>query len=363
MRWAVRITVGGTHGYAYTAPGSVVAGRDPGCAIALTDVRASRKHCRLTVDPPRLSVRDLGSRHGTLVNGVPVGERELADGDELRLGDTTLRVACTPADFPGYRISHEIGRGAQGAVFLAYEEPAGRPVALKVVQDVVPGVQELFLREMRAMRALRHPNIVEFRAGGAAPALFLASGFCSGGSVDRLGRLPAADAVPLILGVLDGLAYAHRAELPEDRPARGLVHRDIKPQNVLVADGVARIADFGLAKAFELAGLSGLTRTGDLGGTVGFMPRAQVLDYRRAEPAVDVWAAAATLYWLLTGATPREFPAGADPVAVVLREDPVPVRDRDATVPAGIAATLDEALTEGRAMTAGELREALERAR
>ncbi len=353
MRWAVRITVEGTRGYAYSAPDTVLAGRDPACAVPLTGAEASRKHCRFVVDPPRVTVRDLGSRNGTFVNGVRVDERELIDGDEVRAGGTTMRVACTPAEFPGYRISHEIGRGAQGAVFLAYESGSGRPVALKVVHDVRPGVRDLFLREMRAMRALTHPNIVEFRAGGSAPALFLASAYCTGGSVDQLGKVPADVAVPIVLGVLDGLEHAHRS---------GLVHRDVKPQNVLVDGGVPRVADFGLAKAFELAGLSGLTRTGDLGGTIGFMPRAQVLDYRRADPSVDVWAAAATLYWMLTGCTPRDFPPGADPVAVVLREDPVPVRVREAVAPA-LAATIDEALTEGRAMTAGELRKALERTR
>ncbi|MET0415415.1 MAG: hypothetical protein ABW022_05280, partial [Actinoplanes sp.] len=101
---------------------------------------------------------------------------------------------------------------------------------------------------------------------------------------------------------------------------------------------------------------------GDLGGPVGLLPRALVLDFRRAAPRVDVWAAAATLYWLLTGATPRDFPDGADPVAVVLREDPVPVRVRESSVPPLLAAAVDEALTEGRAMSAAELREALVRA-
>ncbi len=349
MRWAVRITVGG-RGYAYTSPVSVVAGRDESCALPLVDRRASRKHCRFVVDPPRVSVRDLGSRNGTLVNGVAVEERELSDGDEVLVGRTSLRIACTPAEFPGYRISHEIGRGAQGVVFLAHEDD-GRPVALKVVPELGPGTRELFLREMRSMGALRHPNIVEFRAGGAEPALFLASAYCPGGSV---GRASAEVAVPIVCGVLDALAYAHRDQ--------GLVHRDIKPQNVLLDDGVPRVADFGLAKAYELAGLSGLTRTGEIGGSLGFMPRAQVLDFRRAGPPVDAWAAAATLYWMLTGSTPRDFPAGVDPVAVVLREEPVPVRARDATVPAALAATLDEALTESRAMPVGELREALERA-
>jgi serine/threonine protein kinase len=366
VRWAVRITVDGRRGHAFTAAATVVAGRDAECGIPLSDPRVSRAHCRFTIDPPHLSVCDLGSRNGTHVGGERVGERVLSDGDEVRLGDTTLRVAVTAAEFLGYRVGHEIGRGAQGTVFLAYAVPDGSPVALKVLHDIRPEARARFLREMQAVRALRHPNIVRFRAAGSDPAPFLVSDYCPGGSIDRLGVLPPETAVPLALGVLDGLAYAHETELPEvgladgtTRSARGLVHRDVKPQNVLLDGGTARIADFGLAKAFELAGLSGHTHTGDVGGSAGFMPRAQILDYRRAGSAVDVWAAAATLYWLLTGSPPRDFPPGADPIAVVLREPPVPIRARVPAISRRLADTLDEALAEGRDMSARELRQAL----
>src|SRR5207248_2858357 len=135
-----------------------------------------------------------------------------------------------------------------------------------------------------------------------------------------------------------------------------LVHRDVKPQNVLLEGGTARLGDFGFAKAFELAGLSGHTRTGALGGSWGFMPRAQGLNYRYAPSSVDVWAAAATLYWMLTGATPRDFPAGADPVAIVLRESAVPIGRRDPAVPSGLAAVIDDVLAENAPGSAAQFR-------
>jgi serine/threonine protein kinase len=361
VRWAVRITAGDAVGHVFTDARSVVAGRGEECGLRVRDPDASRAHCRFTIEPPHVGVRDLGSRNGTRVNGVVVDERELADGDEVRVGSTTLRITVAPAEFPGYALGHELGRGAQGVVFLARDTTTGEPVALKVLHDIRPDAAELVLREIANVRALRHPNIVEFRGSGGDPVPFLVSAYCPGGSIDRLGRLTAGEAVPITLGVLDGLAYAHAAELPEVRladrtttTARGLVHRDVTPRNVLLDGGVARVADFGLAKAFALAGLSGHTRTGELGGSLEFLPRAQVLNYRHAPPWVDVWAAAATLYWMLTGRAPRDFPPGADPVAVVLREDPVPIRVREPAVPGPLAEVIDEILADETPVSAGE---------
>lgn len=323
-------------------------------------------HCRFTIEPPHVGVLDLGSRNGTLVNGVVVEDCELADGDEVRIGSTTFRITVLPAEFPGYALEHELGRGAQGTVFLARETTTGEQVALKILHDIRPDTAELFLREIANVRALRHPNIVEFRDVGDEPVPFLVSTYCAGGNVDRLGKLTAGEAVPITLGILAGLAYAHGAELPEIRladrtttTARGLVHRDVKPQNVLLDDGTARLADFGLAKAFDLAGHSGHTRTGQLGGSLEFLPRAQVLNYRYAPPWVDVWAAAATLYWMLTGRPPRDFPPGADPVAVVLRENPVPIRAREPSVPPPLAEVVDRILAEESPASADEFAKAL----
>ncbi|MET8130012.1 serine/threonine-protein kinase [Streptomyces sp. NPDC005065] len=197
-------------------------------------------------------------------------------------------------------------------------------VAVKVLLSGVavdPNVRAGFLRELETTHALRHRNIVGFRGGGASDRqLFLTCEYCAGGGVDELvarrgGRLPVDEAVPITLQALAGLEYAHTAPVPARLAdgsvvtASGLVHRDVKPHNLLLdADGTVKVADFGLAKAFEKAGLSGYTRTGAVAGSVAFMPRPQLIDYRNTLPAVDVWAAAASLYWMLTGAAPRDFP-------------------------------------------------------
>ncbi|KOX00882.1 hypothetical protein ADK65_14040 [Streptomyces sp. NRRL B-1140] len=405
------------HDYRFTEPGTCLVGRAPDCGVRIgtDDSRVSRLHCLLDLDPPEVRVRDLGSRNGTYVNGVKVDECSLAHGDEIRIGRTMLRVSVTapapsgltscrhcglavpgtgsgngeticgacrrtpravlidllnrvsngdagPKAAHGYQVLREIGRGGQGVVYLARHESSGELRAFKVLLSeaaVDPYARNGFLREIENTRALRHPNIVEFRDSGAlGAAFFLACEFCEGGSVDQLTvPLPPERAVKIALGVLDGLAYAHD---------QGLVHRDIKPQNILLSGPVSarvpKLADFGLAKAFENAGLSGHTRTGSLGGSVAFMSRPQVIDYKFAKPEVDVWSAAASLYWLLTGSAPRRFPARTDPVMVVLSETAVPIRERAPSLPRRLAAVVDEALVDSPRIpigTAAELRRAL----
>jgi len=143
------------------------------------------------------------------------------------------------------------------------------------------------------------------------------------------------------------------------------VHRDIKPQNILLAGSVAKLADFGLAKALESAGLSGYTHTGSIGGSVAFIARPQVLSYKFAKHEVDVWAVAASLYWMLTGSAPRNLPTGSDPIAVVLSEPAVPIRERVPAIPRRLAKVIDEALIDDphiKLCTADNLRRALQNA-
>ncbi|EHR62319.1 protein kinase domain-containing protein [Saccharomonospora cyanea] len=367
---------GATHEYHYPEPARCLVGRGEDCDIRVPHRRVSRRHCLLETDPPMVWVRDLGSRNGTFVGGRrvdPLADRLLGDGDELSLGgvrDLVLRLtvpgpfrAPLPETFAGYDLVREIGRGAQGIVHLARHRGTGEYVAVKRM-PTHPAADDsarfAFLREYETLRALRHPHVVAFHSGVLTDDEFcFACEYCRGGGLDRLvvrrgGRLPVGDALPITLQVLDALAYAHDAPVPAlgERgvsSARGLVHRDVKPHNILLSDqdgGVVKLGDFGLAKSFEYAGLSGHTRTGAFGGSVPFTPRTQLLGYRDAGPEVDVWAAAACLYWMLTGATPRDFPAGSDPVAVGLREPVVPVRRRLPSLGTRLADVLDEALVD-----------------
>ncbi|RSN09383.1 hypothetical protein DMB42_18965 [Nonomuraea sp. WAC 01424] len=265
-----------------------------------------------------------------------------------------------------WSIGEELGRGGMGVVHAATRRDDGTPGVVKFMRpdlaEKEPQAAAYFDREMRAGTALRHPHLVHATAVGETDGTpFIVMELCAGGSLADLvaerGPLTCERALPMFAGLLDGLAYAHAA---------GFVHRDIKPRNILLtADGTAKIADFGLAKAFEAAGWSGLTRTGALLGTPSFMPREQVLNYKYARPGVDVWAMAATLYYALTGSTPRDFTPGRDPWLTVCTTRPVPVAERDAGVPAAVARVLDRALEDADGLphsSADELRAELQEA-
>ncbi len=169
------------------------------------------------------------------------------------------------------------------------------------------------------------------------------------------GRLSIDKALEIIFQVLEALDYAHHAEIPYVKLAngsvakgRGLVHRDLKPANILLTkcgkQTIAKVGDYGLAKAFDLAGLSGQTLTGSKAGTPAFMPRQQVLNFKYAQPEVDVWAAAASLYNMLTGYIPRNL--DGDPLLAVLKNDAVPIRQRNTEIPKPLAEAIDLALRD-----------------
>jgi serine/threonine protein kinase len=266
---------------------------------------------------------------------MPVGPAR--DGDEVAPG-----TAIGP-----YSVERLLGRGGMGAVYLARRPGDAGPVALKVMLPrmvVEEAAQEIFIREIEVTRALRHPNIVALLDFGKHEGSFyFALEFCAGGSAEQLrrdrgGRLSLPTVVRLAVNALEGLASAHEA---------GFVHRDLKPDNVLLAgDGTAKLADFGLAKSFQQAGLSGMTATGAVAGTYYFMPREQLTHFRQARPAGDVWSMGATLYYLLTGQYPRDFGPKDDPLAVILRGGVVPIRRRDPALPADLAAVIDRSLAD-----------------
>jgi len=282
----------------------------------------------------------------------------------------------------GYKVLKELGKGGMGAVYLARHEKAGEQVALKVMLPQVAlnkRAKQMFLREIETTRALKHPNVVELcNLGCSDSTFFFTLEYCDGGSVDQLlkkrgGPLSVSEACEIVLQVLAGLEYAHQVQFDVSLPdggvqqACGLVHRDLKPQNIFLSGSgsnrVVKVGDFGLAKAFDLAGLSGQSCTGAAAGTPVFMPRQQVVNFKYARPDVDVWTAAASLYFLLTGVVPRDFTKGQDKWQVVPQSSAVPIRRRDPKVPARLAEVIDLALVDDpdiHSKTATEFRQALE---
>jgi hypothetical protein len=277
------------------------------------------------------------------------------------------RVATPGApEVEGYELVRPLAKGGMGAVYLARRRADGMAVALKILLPrtlVDPAAREIFQREIDVTRSLRHPNIVQLLDHGATgDSFYFAMEYCSGGSVRavlkaRTRPFPVEDALPLARQALAGLAHAH---------ARGVVHRDLKPENLLLGGdrGEVKIADFGLAKSFEQAGWSGLTATGAVAGTLFFMPREQLTNFRVVRPVSDVWSMGATLYFLLTRQYAREFRTGQDPLPVILAGGVVPIRARDPRIPESVARVVDRALdddTDARYPTAAEFLEDLER--
>ena len=281
------------------------------------------------------------------VSGKPLGDRETT-GPTGSIAIQDPRVSERPA-LESVKILSKIGEGAMGAVYLAENEEDKTKVAVKVVTlpaSVDQKSRELFLREMKILKSLDHPNIVRYlKEENRGNVFCFVMEYSDGGSLTDLlrrsgGRLTVPEAIRIMRQLLSGMAYAHD---------RGLVHRDIKPANIVLHhadDGVlhAKICDFGLAKNFDRAGLSGLTTTNTFGGTLDFMPREQLTDYKYVRPPSDVWSLGAVFYHMLTGSLPRHAPEITDPIRKVLESRIVPLAERISSVSAELSAICKKSL-------------------
>lgn len=293
------------------------------------------------------------------------------DGDASRLRELVAaceRGSSEPSLLTEYQFHMLLGQGSFGMVYLATRLADRRPVAIKIMQShraVGEKARRDFLREVAVNAKLRHPNIVALGRHGAAGSLFyFVMEYCGRGNLETWlaqqgGKIPWQRALPLMRDCLEGLAYAH---------ASGIVHRDIKPQNVLLADVcgrlTAKLADFGMAKSFSSAGFSGMTATGQFGGTLAYMPREQITDFKYARPSGDVWSLGATFYKMLTGRTPLDFSGNRDALAVILNDEPKPIRQLETGMPEALAKFVDRSLAADfrcRYSDAGELLEDLKR--
>lgn len=463
MRVEIHVLGGPAAGqqFAFDKPDCLLFGRALDARISLPrDPYVSRHHFLLEIAPPECKVIDLGSKNGMIINGVRYGgrkppgpgvvqatdgksERRLADGDEVVVGDTRMRIkveasvlcsgcGCTmaavdgqaavagdaaalcadcrvrsagmetlsaesppPASaapmavaataaqtgprFAGYQIEGELGRGGMGVVYRAIAQATQRTVAIKTMLPQVAlneGSVRAFQREVDVSRQLTHPNVVElYEHGEAGGSFYFVLEFIDGMDLEKYiqlrgGRIPLEEAAPLMLQILDGLCWAHRAPLTmaiaggEMRRFTGLVHRDLKPQNILIArtatGAIPKIADFGLAKSFESAGLTDMTAPGQIAGTPLYWPREQITHFRFLCPATDVFSIAAVFYEALTGEWVRNgfkemlaacrnrdrHPGIADFMRVIASSPPIPLQQRLPTIPTAVGQVIDRALRE-----------------
>jgi serine/threonine protein kinase len=205
------------------------------------------------------------------------------------------------SEFGGFRIERTLGHGGMGIVYLATELRLDRQVALKVIRADLAGDEGFrarFRSESRTAASVEDPRVVTvFGAGEVDGLLYVAMGYVPGRDLGRVvdadGPLSPDDAARLIAQVADGLDAVHAA---------GLVHRDVKPHNVIVdEDGDAHLADFGLAKA--MGATTGLTATGQVIGTVDYMAPEQI-EARRVDARTDVYALGGVLFHAITGKVP-----------------------------------------------------------
>ncbi|HUR08152.1 MAG TPA: Stk1 family PASTA domain-containing Ser/Thr kinase [Nonomuraea sp.] len=218
-----------------------------------------------------------------------------------------------------YRIESRIARGGMATVYLALDVRLDRTVALKVMHRSLaedPAFVRRFIGEAKSVASLSHPNVVHvFDQGTDTDVVYLSMEYVPGKTLrdtlrDR-GRLPAREALEIMIPVLAALGAAHQA---------GMVHRDVKPENVLLTDdGRVKVVDFGLARAIEA---TNQTRTGVMIGTIGYMSPEQVMT-GGADVRSDVYAAGIMLFELVTGQQPYD---GETPMSVAYRHvhDTVP---------------------------------------
>jgi serine/threonine protein kinase len=222
-------------------------------------------------------------------------------------------------------LERQLGHGGMASVYAARDTGLDRTVAVKVLADNLAGDEDLrrrFLREARLAARLSHPNVVNvFDAGEDDGQPYIVMELVEGETLAERGRVPPDEARGLALQAARGLAHAHEA---------GLVHRDIKPGNLLLRrDGTLKIADFGIARAAET---TALTQAGTVLGTAAYLAPEQALG-EEVTPAADVYSLGAVLYELLTGRPPFEFDSLADLAEKQRAMAIAPVRELTPQVP------------------------------
>ena len=383
--------------FRFDSRGAFIFGRDKSAHLRAIDSERliSRFHFLMEINPPLCRIIDLNSSNGTFINRERITAAELRDKDVLQAGRTAVRVRIRTPDraetgpvssapefkttdldqtascaspnigaqatqefhasaselsIPGYRLMKPLGEGGMGIVHLALRCADNEHVAIKTIRPAMAASKrelDLFLREAAVLMQLEHPRIVRFREMGRGEGyIYLSMDYIRGLNAAELvrsvGPLPVRRAISITCDLLEALNYAH---------SRGFVHRDVKPSNVLVTnrpDGeVAMLADFGLARTYQDARISGLTLLGDMRGTIAFMAPEQILRPREAKPEVDQYSAAATLYFLLTGTFAHEL-AGLElsaQLSKILGGKPIPVHVRRADIPDEVAEIVSKALS------------------
>src|SRR5262245_46733927 len=261
-----------------------------------------------------------------------------------RISSTTVSAPAKTPMLGDYKLLKKLGQGGMGAVYKAHQISLDRYVAIKVLSKELagkPAFVQRFLREARLMAKLDHPNILRcFEVGEAQGHRFLSIEFVEGGSLEdwykKLGRFEIGDALHAVITIGRALEHAHE---------QGLIHRDIKPDNILLTKkGVIKVADLGLAKGSD--DNLGLTKSGTGAGTPLYMAPEQARDAKHVDARCDVYALGVMLYVFLTGQPPFQ---GATLVEVIEAKEKgkfKPIRSFNPEVPERVDLIVDKMLAK-----------------
>ncbi len=344
---------------------AAVAGRHIECAIPIPDPKVSRNHAEFIPDRDgQFCILDLGSSNGTAVNGIPLPSgtpRLLAGGDEIRMGQNIFRFFAGDAripdlDIPGYTLDDILAEGGMGSIFQATHKETGQPAAIKILHAGYARDAEFvdrFIQEARAAGRLAHPNIIKvFNVGRTANGRYYFTMELVRGSTltQRIAGLSTRDAARMFMDIADALDYAHR---------RGIIHRDIKPDNILIGrDGDPKLTDLGIAVLDQ----PNMAQSGPrVLGTPHYMSPEQASG-KNITAATDIYSLGATFYHVFSGQPLFDAPTPEQIMIKHVRERPRPLAEVAPHVPRGLAAVVDRTLAkdpEQRYPSAGALRDAI----
>ena len=256
------------------------------------------------------------------------------------MSDSFERLRAALAD--RYHIERELGAGGMATVYLAQDLKHKRRVAVKVLKPELAAVlgAERFVQEITTTASLQHPHILPlFDSGAADGFLYYVMPFVDGETLreklDREAQLGIDDAVRLARDVADALEHAHRA---------GVIHRDVKPENILLANGRPMVADFGIALAVSAAGGGRMTETGLTLGSPRYMSPEQATAEKQITARSDVYSLASVLFEMLTGVPPHTGVSAQQIIMKIVTEEAPSVAGLRKSVPANVAAAIAKAL-------------------
>jgi eukaryotic-like serine/threonine-protein kinase len=335
-----------------------VVGRGDQCEVRLRDARVSRRHCQIQTQRDAVVLNDLGSTTGTLVNGQSVKERKLVPGDVIRIGNTKLVYQSTtapadaatmgvqmpsakapkPADgaddlkqLSGQEVAHylvgdEVAKGSSGKVFQAVDTRTNKLVAMKVLWPLAAQNDteiRRFVRAMKTMVSVRHPNLVRLLgAGKNGPYCWVAMEYVEGESltkvIERIG----------VAGMLDWThafrVGVHIGRALEAAYQHSIIHRNITPSNILIQaqDKAAKLGDMMLAKALQGTLAQQITRPGEMVGNACYMSPEQTVGTAEIDTRSDIYCLGATLYAMLSGRPPVQGETLSEIVHKIHHEEP-----------------------------------------